>query len=246
MRRGRRLLLRLPSPEVAHVLVAGTTGSGKTALLRALVLSLALYNPQGALQVALIDPKGRGFGALAGLPHLVRPAVTEPEAAVRLLAGLVSEMERRDREKRNRPALVVVIDELADLRMVGGQGVEEALTRLTQRGREAGVHVVTATQRPAATVVGSLVKANLPVRLVGAVGSADDARIASGLAGTGAERLRGRGDFLLVARGETIRLQVAYLSEAECQQVVRRLNRTSPGAAGRRCKLGRRAPGAGI
>lgn len=217
------LLLRLPSPDVAHVLVAGTTGSGKTALLRGLVLSLALHNPQRTLQLALIDPKGRGFGPLAGLPHLVRPVVTDPEVAVRLLEGLVTEMERRDREKRSSPALVVVIDELADLRMSGGKAVEEALTRLTQRGREAGVHVIVATQRPAATVVGSLVKANLPVRLVGAVGSPEDAKVATGVAGSGAERLRGRGDFLLVAQGQTLRLQAAFISEQEVRNVVDRI-----------------------
>ncbi len=221
---GAPLLLRLPSPEVAHVLVAGTTGSGKTALLRAILLSLALNNPQRSLQMALIDPKGRGFGALAGLPHLVRPVVTEAEMAVRLLAGLVEEMERRDREKRSEPALVVAIDELADLRQTGGKAVEDMLARLTQRGREAGVHVIVATQRPAATVVGSLVKANLPVRLVGAVGSPEDAKVATGVAGSGAERLRGRGDFLLVARGQTVRLQAAYVSEQEVTQAVGRLS----------------------
>jgi len=101
--------------------------------------------------------------------------------------------------------------------------VEEALTRLTQRGREAGVHVIVATQRPAATVVGSLVKANLPVRLVGAVGSPEDAKVATGMAGSGAERLRGRGDFLLVAQGETLRLQAAFISEQEVREVVARL-----------------------
>lgn len=217
------LLLRLPSPEVAHVLVAGTTGSGKTALLRGMVLSLALHNGQRSLQMALIDPKGRGFEVFGGLPHLVRPVVTEAEVAVRLLEGLVVEMERRDREKRSSPALVVVIDELADLRMAGGKGVEESLTRLTQRGREAGVHVVVATQRPAATVVGSLVKANLPVRLVGAVGSPEDAKVATGMAGSGAERLRGRGDFLLVAQGQTHRLQAAYVSENEVRTAVARM-----------------------
>jgi S-DNA-T family DNA segregation ATPase FtsK/SpoIIIE len=103
------------------------------------------------------------------------------------------------------------------------------LARLTQRGREAGVHVIVATQRPAATVVGSLVKANLPVRLVGAVGSPEDAKVATGLAGSGAERLRGRGDFLLVARGQTVRLQAAYVSEQEVAQAVSRLSNRSAG-----------------
>ncbi|NOX63932.1 MAG: DNA translocase FtsK [Chloroflexi bacterium] len=217
---GAPLLLRLPSPDVAHVLVAGATGSGKTALLRTMALSLALHNPQRRLQLALIDPKGRGFGPLAKTPHLIRPVVEEPELAVRLLEGLAAEMVRRDREKISTPALVIIIDELADLRMVAGKRLEDALTRLTQRGREAGIHVIVATQRPAATVVGGLIKANLPVRLVGTVSSPEDAKVATGLAGTGAERLRGRGDFLLIARGEQIRFQTAYASEKEIREAI--------------------------
>lgn len=226
------LLLRLPSPDVAHMLVAGTTGSGKTVMLRSIVLSLAMHNPQRSLQLVLIDPKKRGFGPLTGLPHLAQPVVVEADDAIETLQNLVGEMERRDHEKRNTPALVVVIDELADLRMVGGKKVEDALSRLTQRGREAGIHVIVATQRPAATVVGSLVKANLPVRLVGAVGSPEDAKVATGIAGSGAELLRGRGDFLLVARGKTIRLQAAFIDERETTSAVMRLNRGAPASPG--------------
>ncbi|NOZ48932.1 MAG: DNA translocase FtsK [Chloroflexi bacterium] len=211
---GAPLLLRLPSPDVAHVLVAGTTGSGKTALLRSIILSLALHNSQRLLQFILIDPKGRGFSPLAPLPHLLRPPIVTIQTANQLLAGLVVEMERRDRQKRSKPALVVVIDELADLRMTGGKEVERNLARLTQRGREAGIHLILATQRPAATVVGSLVKANLPVRLVGAVGSPEDAKVATGIAGSGAERLAGRGDFLLVSHARIHRFQAAYASES--------------------------------
>jgi len=220
---GAPLLLRLTSPDVAHILVAGSTGSGKTVLLRSMILSMALRHSPRTARMLLIDPKSRGFGPLAGLPHLIRPVVTDPEAAILAMEEAVKEMEARDREKRNRPLLVVVIDELADLRMVGGKQVEHTLTRLTQRGREAGVHVIAATQRPAATIVGGLVKANLPVRLVGAVASPEDAKVATGVAGSGAERLRGRGDFLLVARGETIRFQAAYATSTEMQTVIRKM-----------------------
>jgi S-DNA-T family DNA segregation ATPase FtsK/SpoIIIE len=206
--------------------------------LRAIVLSLAMHNPQRDLQMVLIDPKKRGFGDLAELPHLVQPIITEADEAITALQDLVGEMERRDEAKRNAPALVVVIDELADLRMVGGKKVEDALSRLTQRGREAGIHVIVATQRPAATVVGSLVKANLPVRLVGAVGSPEDAKVATGIAGSGAERLGGRGDFLLVARGQTIRLQVAFIAARQTKMVIARLNR---GANPSRSKSGKQA-----
>ena len=118
---GAPLLLRLPSPDVAHVLIAGTTGSGKTALARSMVASLALLNPQRALQLVLIDPKGRGLSPFAGLPHLLVPVVTEVDEAVGMLRRLVAEMERRDAQGRSEPRLVVVIDELADLLLVGGK-----------------------------------------------------------------------------------------------------------------------------
>ena len=133
---------------------------------------------------------------------------------------LVNEMERRDTAKRSSPAIVTVIDELAELRMVNGKVVEETLTRLTQRGRESGIHVILATQRPASTVVGGLVKANLPVRLVGAVGSPEDAKVATGIAGSNAERLQGRGDFLLVSHGDAIRFQAAYVREEDGRKLV--------------------------
>jgi S-DNA-T family DNA segregation ATPase FtsK/SpoIIIE len=210
---GAPLLLHLASPDVSHVLVAGTTGSGKTALLKIVVLSLAIYNPQRRLQLAIIDPKARGLSVLATLPHLIRPIENDPSRAIALLQGLVVEMERRDRLKISRPAIVVVIDELADLRLVGGREVEMALTRLTQRGREAGIHIVVATQRPTADIVGGLVKANLPVRLVGSVTTPEEAKVATGIAGSGANRLKGRGDFLLVARQKLVRFQAAYASD---------------------------------
>jgi S-DNA-T family DNA segregation ATPase FtsK/SpoIIIE len=219
---GAPLLVRLDSPDVAHLLLAGTTGSGKTVLLRTLLASLAMHNHPGMLQMALIDPKGRGFGPLSALPHLWRNAgvVQEPLAAAEFLRSLVGEMQRRDRLSRSLPRIVVAIDELADLLQSGGKTVGESLQRLTQRGREAGMHVVAATQRPAATLVGGLVKANFPVRLVGSVVSAEDARVASGIAGSNAERLLGRGDFLLVAKGQVIRFQAAYADSRELSGLV--------------------------
>jgi S-DNA-T family DNA segregation ATPase FtsK/SpoIIIE len=214
------LLLQLPSPNVAHVLIAGTTGSGKTALARSLIASLALLNNQRSLQLVLIDPKGRGFLPFDGLPHLLVPVVTRVDEAVPLLHRLVEEMERRDAEGRCEPRLVVVLDELADLMQVGGREMGAVLTRLTQRGREAGLHLVACTQKPAAAVIGGLVKSNFPVRLVGSVASPEDAKVATGLAGTGAERLLGQGDFLVVAKGQVTRMQSAYLELEELRQVV--------------------------
>jgi S-DNA-T family DNA segregation ATPase FtsK/SpoIIIE len=228
------LLLRIDSPDVAHVLVAGTTGSGKTGVLRTLLLSLAMHNHPGQVQLVLIDPKGHGLAPLAGLPHLWqgRGIVQDVGAAQDLLRALTDEMSRRDLARRSRPHIVIGIDELADLLTVGGKPVAEALTRLTQRGREAGLHVVAATQKPAATLIGSLVKANFPVRLVGSVVSPEDAKVAAGIAGSGAERLLGRGDFLLVTKGQTIRFQAAYAGGGAMTAIVARVR---AGGRRRRC-----------
>ena len=218
---GAPLLIRLASPDVAHILVAGTTGSGKTALLRTMALSLALTQSQGeGLSLVFIDPKGRAFGDLAGLPQLARPVVRQVEEAVEALGSLVRLMERRDRFQEDSPTVVVFVDELTDLMMVGGATAERNLTRLLQRGREAGIHVVAATQKPTAAVIGSLVKANFPVRLVGKVTCAEDAKVASGWKGTGAERLLGRGDFIAVAEGRLFRFQAAYIAPDEVAEVV--------------------------
>ncbi len=219
------LLLRLDSPDVAHVLVAGTTGSGKTALMRTLLLSLAMHNHPGRLQMALIDPKGRGLAPLGRLPHVWRGQGVAEEIGetTQVLEALVTEMARRDAARQRLPRLVVAVDELADLLVAGGREVGEALTRLTQRGREAGIHVVAATQRPSAALVGGLMKANFPVRLVGSVVSAEDAKVAAGVGGTEAERLLGRGDFLLVAKGQVIRFQSAYATSAQMDEMVRRI-----------------------
>lgn len=219
------LLLRLPSPDVAHVLIAGTTGSGKTALARAIACSLALFNSQRALQLVLIDPKGRGFLPFAALPHLLVPVVARVDEAMGVLHRLVSEMERRDQEQRSEPRLVVILDELADLVQMGGAEMERLLTRLTQRGREAGIHLVACTQKPTAAVIGSLIKSNFPVRLVGSVASPEDAKVASGLPKTGAERLLGRGDFLVIAKGQVTRMQAAYVTDSELREVVAQANR---------------------
>jgi S-DNA-T family DNA segregation ATPase FtsK/SpoIIIE len=213
------LLLRLPSPDVAHVLIAGTTGSGKTALARSIIVSLVIHNSQRQLQLVLIDPKGRGFSPLEELPHLLEPVVTRADRAAPVLQRLVTEMERRDAAGTSEPRLVVLLDELADLVQVGGRGMEQLLTRLTQRGREAGIHLVACTQKPTAAVIGGLVKSNFPVRLVGSGASPEDAKVASGLARTGAERLLGQGDFLVVAKGRATRLQAAYVSPTEARRV---------------------------
>ena len=218
------LLARLSAPDVAHVLLAGTTGSGKSVLLRTMAVSLTLTNTPSTLRLLCIDPKGRTFRSLANAPHLARPLITDPREAVEALNSLIRTMQIRDHRGEVPdhagavPRIVVFIDELADLMMVGGSTITEALTRLAQRGREAGIHLVAATQHPSAAVLGSVMRANFPLRLVGRVTSAQDARVASGRAGTEAHLLHGRGDFLAVSGGDQpIRFQVA---QVESQKVL--------------------------
>ncbi|NLE75881.1 MAG: DNA translocase FtsK [Chloroflexi bacterium] len=218
---GHPLLIRLPSPEVAHILIAGTTGCGKTMLMQAMILSLALANRRSALQMALIDPKMRGFGALAGVPHLLSGVIHAPEEAAALLERLVAEMIRRDHERRSDPRVVVFIDELADLAQAeSGRRCASLLTRLAQRGREAGIHLVVGTQKPSSEISGAMFKSNFPVRLVGRVTSADDARVAAGVGGSGAEKLLGRGDFLAVACGSVVHFQAPLLRPPELRHLL--------------------------
>lgn len=235
------LLLRLSSPDVAHCLIVGTAGSGKTELARTITASLAVHQKPRDLLLALFDPKvadtstvlrqapvttagvagpsdprgAHGFAPFAALPHLLFPIVQDIDEMSARLGYLVNEMERRDREQITRPRIVVVIDELADVLQIGGREIEALLTRLAQQGRSAALSLVVCTQEPTARAVRSLIKANFPVRLVGRMASAEDARVAAGIGGTGAEKLAGRGDFLAIAGGEVIRFQAAYSSTDE-------------------------------
>ncbi len=235
------LLLRLDSPDVAHVLVAGTTGSGKTVLMRIMGLTLALWNRQAHVQLVLIDPKRRGLGPLENLPHVWGGGVVfHPNAILHMLDRLVALMEVRDREGYSWPRMIVFIDELAEVLAVGKKRASQAITRLVQRGREAGIHVVAATQKPAASVLGGVMKGNFPVRIVGRVTSADDARVAAGLAGTGAEHLRGHGEFMLVAGGQVIRFQAAYADANMVKRMVEEIAHQSVASRRGRARLPRR------
>jgi S-DNA-T family DNA segregation ATPase FtsK/SpoIIIE len=216
---GRPLLIRLPSPDVSHILVAGTTGSGKTELMRSLMVSLALSHRQSQLQIVLIDPKNRGFAPLADLPHLLAPIAIGVSDAAPLLERLIAEMERRDQKGISTPRIIVAVDELTDLITMGGKAMESALTRLAQRGREAGIHLLAGTQKPSSSALGPMLKANFPVRLVGRVGSVEDARVAAGISGSGAEKLLGRGDFIVVACGQTTRFQAAWIPARDWQTI---------------------------
>ncbi len=207
---GAPLLAHLPAPEVAHMLIAGTTGAGKTALAHSVLLSLATRHRPSQLGIVMLDPKLHAEQVTAALrAHLLLPPAREPQAALAALQRVVQVMERRDLRREPLPRVVVFVDELADVCQTGGAAVMELLTRIAQRGREAGVHLVACTQKPSARAIGSLLKANLPLRLVGRVLSAHDAQLASGMAGTGAEKLLGSGDFLAVSAGGVTRFQAA-------------------------------------
>lgn len=211
--RGEQLMLFFPSPNVAHVLIAGMTGSGKTELMKTMLVSLSLWGKRQNTVVYLVDPKERKLAQLSGLWSVLQ--CCNGDQAPALLERLLQEMERRDAQQYNSPHIFVFIDELADLVMVGGQVVEKAITRLLQRGREAGIHIVAATQRPSAKIMAGLMRANFPVRISGAVNSALEASIATGIPRSGAERLLGRGDMLIIHRGAAQRFQACRCSEAD-------------------------------
>jgi len=228
---GEPFTLPLMAPEVTHVLVAGSTGCGKTELLRSLLLSLALYNSTTHLQIVLIDPKRRGFTPLANLPHLMAPIATTPEEAVTILTQTVREMERRDQEDAQAtPRIVIAVDEVGDLITTGGKEIENLLVRLAQRGREAGIHLICSTQRPSADAVPSALKANLPARLIGRVASGQEALTAAGIPSTNAELLIGSGDFVAVIGAQVTRFQAAYTSQPDIQFILAQLGAaaTSP------------------
>lgn len=203
---GAPLMLYMPSPDVAHVLIAGMTGSGKTELLRTMLVSLAKWGGRRDMLFYLVDPKGRKLADLAGLESVMQCSAVGD--ALALVEGLLVEMERRDAKGYCKPRLYLLIDELADLVIVGGRVVEAAMTRILQRGREAGIHAIVATQRPSAAIMQGLMKANFPIRISGAVNCASDASIATGLPRSGAERLLGKGDMVLAHHGQLVRFQV--------------------------------------
>jgi len=217
---GAPLLMRLAAPEVTHVLIAGSTGSGKSVLLRSITAGLAHTHRPDQLQLLIFDAKGRLGRPFGGLAHLARQPISDAGEIAEALRSLVHLMETRDRrgespDGQNIARLVVIVDELADILLTVSEA-EAALTRLLQRGREAGIHLVAATQRPSAAILGGLMRANFPMRLVGYVVSAEDARIASGRPGTDANRLAGRGDFLAIGAGaEPKRFQVPMVGEAD-------------------------------
>ncbi len=227
--------------KLPHLLIAGTTGSGKSVGINAMILSLLYRNDPDQLKLMLIDPKMLEFSIYNDIPHLITPVITEPKKAIAALSNMVAEMERRYKlmaENRTKnidnynekvkadgsadpfPFIVVVIDELADLMMNGGKEVEYSIARLAQMARASGIHLIVATQRPSVDVVTGLIKANLPSRLSYRVGQRIDSKVI--LDAMGAESLLGRGDALFTPPGATglVRLHAPWNKEEEIEEIV--------------------------
>src|SRR5829696_4995625 len=222
--------------DMPHLLVAGTTGSGKSVMLNALLTSLLLTTDPRQVKMVLVDPKRVELTHFARIPHLITPVVTDVKKAANALSWAVAEMERRyevlertgarsldgynARSEKPMPYVVIVIDELADLMMQAAAKVEDAVIRIAQKARAVGIHLVVATQRPSVDVITGMIKANIPSRVAFAVSSQVDSRVI--LDSVGAEALLGMGDMLFkpVSALRPSRVQGAFISEGEVERVV--------------------------
>ncbi|MFT2709889.1 DNA translocase FtsK [Helicobacter pylori] len=226
--------------KLPHLLIAGTTGSGKSVGVNAMILSLLYKNPPDQLKLVMIDPKMVEFSIYADIPHLLTPIITDPKKAIRALQSVAKEMERRyslmseykvktidsyNEQAPNNgveafPYLIVVIDELADLMMTGGKEAEFPIARIAQMGRASGLHLIVATQRPSVDVVTGLIKTNLPSRVSFRVGTKIDSKVI--LDTDGAQSLLGRGDMLFTPPGSNglVRLHAPFATEDEIKKIV--------------------------
>ena len=233
--------------KLPHMLIAGTTGSGKSVCLNSLLLSLLYKSTPEQVRLIMIDPKMVELGIYNGIPHLFVPVVTDPKKAAGALQWAVVEMLKRYRlfseagvrdlagynahQKKTggetMPQVVIVVDELADLMLVASKDVEESICRVAQMGRASGMHLIIATQRPSADVITGLMKANIPSRIAFAVSSAMESRII--LDSAGAEKLIGMGDMLYspLGSGKPMRIQGAYVSDEEREDVIDFIKRSS-------------------
>lgn len=231
--------------KMPHVLVAGSTGSGKSVCINGMIVSILMRARPDEVRLMMIDPKMVELNVYNGIPHLLAPVVTDPKKAAQALKQVVSEMERRyeifsqngarniegynalidkmnaeEKVHQRLPYIVVIVDELADLMMVASNEVEDAIMRLAQMARAAGIHMVIATQRPSVDIITGVIKANIPSRIAFSVSSGTDSRTI--LDTSGADKLLGRGDMLLLGNGmnKPVRVQGAFLSDEEVETIV--------------------------
>ena len=233
--------------KMPHMLIAGTTGSGKSVCVNGIICSILMRAKPDEVKLAMVDPKVVELSVYNGVPHLMCPVVSDPKKAAILLAKMVAEMERRyqafsdsgtkkiegyneyvekwnkdhpDMQKEKMPFIVIVIDELADLMMVAAKEVEDSILRITQKARAAGIHLIVATQRPSTEVITGLIKANIPSRIAFAVGSGIDSRTI--LDQVGAEKLLGKGDmfFLPIGMNSPIRIQGSFITDDEIKKII--------------------------
>ena len=235
--------------KMPHLLIAGTTGSGKSVCVNGIICSILMRAKPDEVKLVMVDPKVVELSVYNGVPHLLRPVVTDPKQASIALAKMVAEMERRyqvfsesktkniegynayiekenskitdiDAKKEKMPYIVIIIDELADLMMVAAKEVEDSILRITQKARAAGMHLIVATQRPSTEVITGLIKANIPSRIAFSVGSGIDSRTI--LDQTGAENLLGKGDmlFLPIGMNSPLRIQGSFITDDEIKRII--------------------------
>ena len=235
--------------KMPHLLVAGTTGSGKSVCINGIICSILMRARPDEVKLVMVDPKVVELSVYNGVPHLMCPVVSDPKKAAVALGKMVAEMERRyevfsetktknietynnyidkwnkehtnpDEQKTRLPYIVVIIDELADLMMVAAKEVEDSILRITQKARAAGIHLIVATQRPSTDVITGLIKANIPSRISFAVGSGVDSRTI--LDQTGAEKLLGKGDMLFLPIGvnSPTRIQGSFITDEEIKKII--------------------------
>ena len=227
--------------KMPHLLIAGSTGSGKSVCVNSIIMSLLFRSSPEDVKLILIDPKVVELAEYNGIPHLLMPVITEPKKAAGALSSAVQEMERRyhlfaennvrdiksfnklaatDPTLEKMPYIAIIIDELADLMMVVGKDVEDSICRIAQKARAAGMHLIVATQRPSVDVITGLIKANIPSRIAFAVSSQVDSRTI--LDGAGAEKLLGMGDMLFMPVGapKPIRIQGTFVRDEEISRVL--------------------------
>lgn len=233
--------------KMPHMLIAGTTGSGKSVCVNGIICSILMRAKPDEVKLAMVDPKVVELSVYNGIPHLMCPVVSDPKQAAILLQKTVAEMEKRyhqfadsgtkkiegyneyvekwnkqhpDEPKDKMPFIVVIIDELADLMMVAAKEVEDSILRITQKARAAGIHLIVATQRPSTEVITGLIKANIPSRIAFAVGSGIDSRTI--LDQVGAEKLLGKGDmfFMPIGMNSPIRIQGSFITDDEIAKII--------------------------